>query len=154
MPDPQRNFQAFKSSLEKSGFKIVPHSAPWRPDYLGRANSGTLGNLYLLGWTGDYGDADNFIGTFFRTPQPQFGTSGGVGEKTMQPIFKLLNAALAQPDQDKRVAEYQQANRDIMKILPGVPYAHTSPALAFQKNVNGYVPSPTTDESFATVTVS
>ena len=29
-----------------------------------------------------------------------------------------------------------------MKFLPGVPYVHTSPALAFQKNVNGYVPSP------------
>jgi peptide/nickel transport system substrate-binding protein len=154
MPDPQRNFQAFKASLEKSGFKIVPHSAPWNPDYLGRANAGTAGNLYLLGWTGDYGDADNFIGTFFRTPQPQFGTSGGYGEQTMQPIFKLLNAALAEPDQDKRIALYQQANRQIMKTLPGVPYAHTSPALAFQKNVNGYVASPTTDESFAPVTVS
>jgi peptide/nickel transport system substrate-binding protein len=154
MPDPQRNFQAFKSSLEKSGFKIVSHSAPWRPDYLGRANAGTAGNLYLLGWTGDYGDADNFIGTFFRTPQPQFGTSGGYGEKTMKPVFTLLNNALSEPDQDKRAALYQQANRLIMKLLPGVPYVHTSPALAFQKNVNGYVPSPTTDESFASVTIS
>jgi peptide/nickel transport system substrate-binding protein len=154
MPDPQRNFQAFAASLAKSGFKIVPHSAPWNPDFLGRANSGTAGNLYLLGWTGDYGDADNFIGTFFRTPQPQFGTNGGYGETTMKPVMNLLNAALAEPDQDKRTALYQQANRLIMKLLPGVPYAHTSPALAFQKNVNGYVPSPTTDESFASVTIS
>ena len=29
-----------------------------------------------------------------------------------------------------------------MDFLPGVPYAHTEPALAFQPNVKGYVPSP------------
>jgi hypothetical protein len=32
-----------------------------------------------------------------------------------------------------------------------VPYVHTKPALAFQKNVKGYVPSPVSLESFATV---
>ena len=36
MPDPKRNFEAFAASLDKSGFKVVPHSAPWSPDYLGR----------------------------------------------------------------------------------------------------------------------
>jgi len=31
----------------------------------------------------------------------------------------------------------------IMKdILPGVPYAHSVPALAMQRNVTGYVASP------------
>ena len=40
-----------------------------------------------------------------------------------------------------------------MKFLPGVPYAHTLPALAFKKGVKGYVPSPVSLESFATVTV-
>jgi peptide/nickel transport system substrate-binding protein len=38
-----------------------------------------------------------------------------------------------------------------MDFLPGVPYVHTKPALAFQKNVVGYVPSPVSLESFATV---
>ena len=35
----------------------------------------TRGMLRLLGWTGDYGDADNFIGTFFQTPQDAWGTT-------------------------------------------------------------------------------
>src|SRR4029078_2515754 len=34
MPAPQRNFQAFAASLEASGFKVVAHSAPWRPTYV------------------------------------------------------------------------------------------------------------------------
>jgi peptide/nickel transport system substrate-binding protein len=46
---------------------------------------------------------------------------------------------------------YQRANRLIMNFLPGVPYAHTKPALGFQTNVVGYKPSPVTLESFATV---
>ena len=35
MPDPVKNFQAFSASLTKAGFKVVPHAAPWNPDYLG-----------------------------------------------------------------------------------------------------------------------
>ena len=73
MPDPARNFQAFAASLDKSGFKVVPKSAPWRPDYVSRVQAGTAGALNLIGWTGDFGDPDNFIGTFFRTKQGQWG---------------------------------------------------------------------------------
>ena len=40
-----------------------------------------------------------------------------------------------------------------MDFLPGVPYVHTQPSLAFNKNVHGYVPSPVSLESFADVTV-
>ena len=31
---------------------------------------------------------------------------------------------------------YEQANRLIMNFLPGVPYAHTKPALGFQRNID------------------
>ena len=41
----------------------------------------------------------------------------------------------------------------LMKFLPGVPYVHTSPALAFQKNVNGYVPSPVDIQLFSSVSI-
>jgi peptide/nickel transport system substrate-binding protein len=147
MPDPQRNFQAFSASLEKSGFKVVPKSAPWRPDYVGRVGAGTAGALNLIGWTGDYGDPDNFIGTFFRTEQKQWGFNNPA-------LFKLLNDALGEPDPDKRAGLYQQANKLIMNFLPGVPYVHTSPALAFRKNVVGYKPSPVSLEPFAIVRVT
>jgi peptide/nickel transport system substrate-binding protein len=37
---------------------------------------------------------------------------------------------------------YQEINRTIMKdVLPGVPYVHTKPALAFKKSIKGYVPA-------------
>ena len=40
-----------------------------------RRRRATPATLHLLGWTGDYGDADNFIGTFFQTPQKAWGTT-------------------------------------------------------------------------------
>ncbi|MBA2740715.1 MAG: ABC transporter substrate-binding protein [Actinobacteria bacterium] len=144
MPDPQRNFQAFAASLENSGFKVVAKSAPWRPDYVARVQAGNAGHLNLIGWTGDFGDPDNFIGTFFRTPQ---NTWGPINPK----IHAILNAALRETDLEKRTLTYQQANRLIMANLPGVPYVHTKPALAFKKSVRGYVASPIELEPFAPV---
>ena len=149
MPDPKRNFEAFAASLNKSGFKVTAKSAPWNPDYLGRADEGNAGNLRMLGWTGDYGDADNFIGTFFQSPQKAWGTT----TKPLTEIQKLLNDAEIETEQSKREELYQEANRQIMTQLPGVPYAHSKPALAFRANVKGYIASPTTNELFSTVTI-
>jgi peptide/nickel transport system substrate-binding protein len=146
MPDPKRNFEAFAASLNKAGFQVVPHSAPWSPDYLGRADEGKAGHLHLLGWTGDYGDPDNFIGVFFQDPKPQWGFDN-------PEIHEKLDEAEVEPDETRRGELYQEANRMIMDFLPGVPYAHSKPALAFKATVQGFQPSPTTNESFATVTI-
>jgi len=146
MPDPKRNFEAFAASLNKSGFKVVPHSAPWSPDYVGRVDEGNAGALNLIGWTGDYGDPDNFVGTFFQQPTDQFGFNN-------EEIFNTLNEAEVETDSAKRTALYQEANREIMKFLPGVPYVNTEPALAFNSNVKGYVPSPVSLEQFSTVSI-
>ena len=144
MPNPQLNFQAFSASLENSGFHVVAHSAPWRPDYVKHVNDGTAGDLNLIGWTGDFGDPDNFVGTFFKTFSPQFGFHNAK-------IFNLLARAAAETNYKKRIKLYQQANVAIMKFLPGVPYAHSTPALGFQKKVKGYTPSPVGTDPFAPV---
>jgi peptide/nickel transport system substrate-binding protein len=141
MPNPALNFQAFSDSLEKSGFKVVPHTAPWRPDYVKDVNQGTAGDLNLIGWTGDYGDPDNFVGVFFGTFSAQFGFHNNA-------IFNILKRGQQEVNFKKRVALYKQANIMIMKYLPAVPYAHAKPALAFQKSVKGYVPNPTGTDFF------
>lgn len=141
MPDPKRNFEAFQASLEKAGFDVTARAAPWRPDYLNAVQTGKGGHLYLLGWTGDYGDPDNFLGTFFQQEDPQWGFKN-------QKIFSLLDRAEAEVDVKKRTKLYEHANRAIMEFLPGVPYAHTKPALGFQARVKGYIPSPVSIEPF------
>ena len=146
MPNPKNNFEAFAASLNKSGFKVVPKTAPWDPDYLGRVDEGNAGHLHLIGWTGDFADADNFIGTFFQDFNPQFGFRNPV-------LFKMLDDAEIEADRAARIEQYKEANQLIMQQLPAVPYAHTKPALAFRQDVEGFVPSPTTNEVFNTVTI-
>jgi peptide/nickel transport system substrate-binding protein len=145
MPDPQRNFEAMVADLEACCFTVNQESAIWSPDYLGKATNGEYG-LYLLGWTGDFGDPDNFLGTFFQTKQAQWGFDNSE-------IFDILDEAEAETDEERRTELYEEANRIIMDFLPGVPYVHTKPALAFAANVTGYVPSPVSLEPFALVTV-
>ncbi len=145
MPNPTANFQLFKKDLEAVGFKVVPKTAPWSPDYLDATDGGKAA-VYLLGWTGDFGDPDNFIGTFFQSPGTQFGF-------TNPAIHDLLAKAEAETDLAKRTEMYKQANKLIMEFLPGVPYAHTRPALAFKPNVKGFVPSPVQNEDFSKVSL-
>ena len=147
MPDPRRNFEAFAASLNRSGFRVTARSAPWSPDYLGRQQNGTAGHLNLIGWTGDFGDADNFVGTFFQSQQPAWGTNEFPNEE----IIDILNRAERETDIAARTGLYEEANRMIAEWIPGVPYVHTSPALAFQANVTGYAPSPVSLEEFQTV---
>jgi peptide/nickel transport system substrate-binding protein len=146
MPDPKRNFEVFSASLEASGFEVTAHTANWRPDYVAKVSNGTAGELNLIGWTGDYADPDNFLGVFFGTYSEQFGFRNAK-------IFNLLDKGRTETNQAKRTKIYQQANKVIMDYLPAVPYAHTSPALGFQKNVKGYRPSPVSLEPFSIVTV-
>lgn len=146
MPDPQANFEAIRADLEECCFKVNAKSATWSPDYLDNATNGRYA-AYLLGWTGDFGDPDNFLGTFFQGFQRQWGFRN-------QEIFDCLDRGEAETDEEARPAIYQECNRLIMDFLPGVPYAHTKPALAFTANVEGYRPSPVTLEPFAIVTVN
>lgn len=145
MPDPTANFEAFKADLEAVGFTVTPKTAPWRSGYLDDVDAGNA-QIYLLGWTGDYGDPDNFIGTFFRTRQPAWGFDN-------KELFDALTKARDTADQAERTKLYEDINQQIMDFLPGVPYVHTQPALAFANNVKGYVPSPVSLESFAVVSL-
>jgi len=146
MPDPKRNFEVFQASLEASGFNVTPHTANWRPDYVSKVTDGSAGDLNLIGWTGDYGDPDNFLGVFFGSYSAQFNFRNSQ-------IFNILQKARTQTNQAVRTKLYQQANKIIMNYLPAVPYAHTSPALGFKKSVRGYTPSPVSLEPFALVSV-
>ncbi len=57
----------------------------------GRVDEGNAGDLHLIGWTGDFADADNFIGTFFQDFNPQFGFRDPT-------LFKLLDDAEIESD--------------------------------------------------------
>jgi len=140
MPDPKSIFELFKADLEAVGIKIEPVALKWSPEYLAEVQAGKA-DLHLLGWTGDYSDAYNFIGTFFDRDKPQFGFKN-------QALFDAFRAADTTADATKRYALYQQINAMIMDYLPAVPISHSSPSIVFGKNVTGIKAGPLTDERF------
>ena len=152
LPDPAAMFQVISQNLTDAGFTIEPTALPWNPDYLNAVQAGQA-DIHLLGWTGDYNDAYNFIGTFFAEASNNQ-ASAEFGAFSAPEIFAALAEADAEPDPANRTESYQEANRLIMDYLPGVPISHSPPALVVAENVQGMEPSPLTAEVFSTVSLS
>lgn len=150
MPSPNLNAAAFRASLERSGFEVRFVSEPWRPEYVAHVNEGSAGHLNIIGWTGDYADADNFLGTFFQSANPQFGLTrrGAHGV-----IAKLLDRAEAETRPATRVALYKRIAKLVSDFVPAVPYAHSRPGVGVERRVAGYKASPVGTESFYGVTI-
>ena len=134
MPDPQRNFEAFQASLNKAGFQVVPHSAPWRPDYRAGVQAGK-DQLFLFGWNPDFIDPANYLNVHFGGKTAQFGFDN-------PSLFSLLARADAEPNADKRAGLYELASAQVMKLLPVIPYVWAAGAIALDSNIKGFVTSP------------
>ncbi|WP_040337525.1 ABC transporter substrate-binding protein [Candidatus Blastococcus massiliensis] len=152
LPDAAAMFQVVSQNLTDAGFTIEPVALPWNPDYLNAVQSGQA-DIHLLGWTGDYNDAYNFIGTFFAEASNNQ-ASAEFGAFSAPEIFAALAEADAEPDADARTEMYEEANRLIMEYLPGVPISHSPPALVVSERVQGLEPSPLTAEVFKTVSLN
>lgn len=146
MPDPIRNFQAFAASLGKSGFNVVPHSLPWRPDYLGNVVSGKT-PVYIVGWVADFADPTNWVNVFFGQDTPEFAF------KNVK-LRSLLARAANENNPQKRIRLYQNANRMLMNFLPAVPYVWASSAAVVSTKVKGFVPNPGKFDQFSLVSLN
>ncbi len=146
MPDPKGIFTAIEADLKAVGITVQAVVKPWNGGYKDDIQKAGKHDLHLLGWTGDYNDAGNFVGTFFGRAKAEFGV-------TSTPLFAELAAADAETDAAKHTAAYEQVNRDIMsKYLFAVPISHSPPAIVTSSKIKGLVASPLTDERFSGVT--
>ncbi len=143
MPAPKDIFELISADLKAVGINITPVALKWSPDYLNKVQTGKDHDLHLLGWTGDYADAYNFIGTFFDRKKDEWGFDN-------PQLFADFAAADKEPDANKRAELYKALNKELLDFLPGVPIAHGPPSLVFAANVTGVKPSPLTDERYYT----
>jgi peptide/nickel transport system substrate-binding protein len=147
MPDPKGIFTAIEADLKAAGFKVQPIVKPWNGGYKDDVQKAGKQDIHLLGWTGDYNDAGNFVGTFFGRQKPEFGFNDAS-------LFSELSNADGETNEDKHQSAYEQVNRDIMaKYLPAIPISHSPPAIVTSSKVKGLVTSPLTNERFDTVSV-
>ncbi|MGY0004974.1 ABC transporter substrate-binding protein [Micromonospora sp. I033] len=148
MPNPQEIFTVLANDLQAVGIKVNGVARPWNGGYKDDVQQFGKHDLHILGWTGDYNDPGNFVGTFFGRAKVEF------GDQAMTEMFDAITKADATVDEAGKKAAWEQVNRDIAaKWLPAVPVWHAPPAIVVTKDVKGLVASPLTDERFNTVSV-
>ncbi len=150
MPAPQKIFEAIKADLEKVGIKVNTVTKPWAGGYIDQIDQ-QAASAFMLGWTGDYNTADNFIGTFFGKLNNRFGLQNYDFGPALVAAIKDADST---PDEAARTKKYEDLNAKIMTdYVPGVPISHAPPAMVVKSNISGITPSPLTDERFAGVTI-
>ena len=143
-PNPKEIGEAIAADLAKAGIKVQLQTAEWAV-YLDKRKNGQL-PLYMLGWTGDNGDPDNFICYFFcAAGAPREGFYAN------QPLADLLLRAQSLTKQAERARLYRQAEQMLHDDVGRLFIANNQPPLAFSKKVKGYVPNTTGAEYFNTV---
>lgn len=146
MPEAQKVAEVIQDSLSKIGVKANIKSAEWAT-YLEQARKGEF-DMFMLGWTGDNGDADNFLYTLLD--KDSIG-SNNYAYYSNDELHDILIAAQQEPDKDKRNDLYKKAQVIIKEDAPWVPLVHSRPLLAAAKDVSGYLPHPTGSEALTKV---
>ncbi|HVW41395.1 MAG TPA: ABC transporter substrate-binding protein [Amycolatopsis sp.] len=144
MPNPVDIGAAVADDLKAAGFTVNVVQEPWNGGYKDDVQKAGKQDIHLLGWTGDYADAGNFIGTFFGRQKAEFGFNN-------PQIFSAISNADAQVNPADKAKAYEQAGVLISQYVPAVPLTSSPPAIVVKSNVNGLTPSPLTDERFYTV---
>jgi peptide/nickel transport system substrate-binding protein len=143
-PNPKEIAEAMAADLAKVGIKTQLQTTEWAV-YLDKRKNGQM-PLYMLGWTGDNGDPDNFLCYFFC--QPGASREGFYANK---PVADVLLRAQKLTNQGERAKLYRQAEQLLHDDVGRLFIANNQPPLAFVKRARGYVPHPTGSEYFNTV---
>jgi len=143
-PNPKEIAEAISADLAKVGITVRLQTTDWAV-YLNKQTNGQL-SLYMLGWTGDNGDPDNFICYFFC--QPGAPTQGFYSN---QKLTDVLMQAQRITDHGKRAELYRQAEQMIHDEVARIFVANNQPPVALQKKVKGVILNPTGHEVFNTL---
>jgi peptide/nickel transport system substrate-binding protein len=147
-PNPKLIAEAFAADLNAIGIKVSLQTKDWAAYLADRTKSPGF-QAFMLGWTGDYGDPDNFYYPHFGP-----GSTADLGNWKNEQLFQLLNQGRAVSHQDDRAKIYQQVDEIIYKEVLRLPIVHSQPLLAKRKNVTGWVPSPFGSEPFEEIAKS
>lgn len=146
MPAPQKIAEAIQADFKKVGVNAKIVTMEWST-YLEKVAKGDS-PMYMLGWTGDNGDADNFLYTLLD--KDSIG-SNNYSYYSNDKLHKILIQAQTETDESKRNALYKQAQVIIHNDAPWIPLVHSQDALVGKSNIAGFKPHPTGSDRLSTV---
>jgi peptide/nickel transport system substrate-binding protein len=145
-PDPQRVASLIRSDLEDIGLKVEIINRDFK-SHLHVTRRGEF-DIALLGWMADTPDPDNFLSTFFHSRAAVIGSATNISMYRNPEMDRLLDAALAVTDIDQRTAFYGLAFDLWARDLPLIPLVQGDQITVLNKNIEGYVLSPTGNHFF------
>ncbi|WP_026072997.1 ABC transporter substrate-binding protein [Nodosilinea nodulosa] len=144
-PNPKPIAEAFAAELSQIGIQVNLQTKDWGA-YLEDRNTAPGFQSFMLGWTGDYGDPDNFLYAHFGP-----GSTQDLGDYKNPQLFDLLNQARVASEPAEREKLYKQVDDLIFDEALRIPIVHSQPLLSQRTNISGWAPSPFSTEPFTAV---
>ena len=107
--------------------------------------------MALLGWIADTPDPDNFLSTFFHSKAAVPGSATNISFYRKPEMDQLLDQAISVTKPAERVALYGQALDIWARDLPLIPLVQGDQITVLNRQIGGYVLSPTGNHFFGPV---
>ncbi len=137
-PNAQRMAELVQADWAAVGVTAKIVSFEWG-EYLKRSQQGEHQTV-LLGWTGDYGDPDNFLNVLLACAAAKDGTNRA--RWCDKSFDDLILEAKQTSDTAKRTELYMKAQEIFKDEAPWVTVAHSTVFMPMRKGVTGYKVDP------------
>lgn len=144
-PTPKPIAEAFAADLQAVGIRANLKTKDWAA-YLADRNKAPGYPMFMLGWTGDYGDPDTFYYPHFGP-----GSTTDLGGWKNDRVTQLLNQARATGDRAARSKLYAEVDEITHQEAVRLSIVHSDPLLVQRKTITGWIPSPLGTEPFEAI---
>jgi len=145
-PTPQPVAEAIAAQLADVGINVTLKTEDWGV-YLDNVDAGKKNGMWMLGWTGDYADPNNFLFTFFG---PNAENEQGYRNDS---LIETLSRAGSAASREEAAALFKQAGTIIAQDVPRIPIVHAPPVYGAKEALQGWEPSPFGHEPWNTISI-
>ena len=140
-PTPKPIAEAMAADLSAIGIKIELKTVDWAK-YLEDRNKAPGFDMYMIGWTGQYGSPSNFYDSYYG---PGSEKDSGFDNGKIQGLLTKAGSAQARAQQ---ATVYAQVHDLTHAAAVRIPIIHSRPLCAARKTLSGWTPNPSNSEQF------
>ena len=143
-PTPKPIAEAFAADLQAVGIKVNLKTEDWAT-YLSDRNKAPGFDMYMIGWTGQFGAPANFYDAFYGP--------GGVSDSNYgnAQVQDLLVRAASAKTRGQQSSLYSQVHTLTDAAAVRIPVVHSRPLCAARASLTGWVPNPANSEQFSAI---
>ena len=142
-PDPVNIISLIREDLKQVGLPVEVEVRDFK-NHLHQTRNGRH-EIGFLGWHGDNGDPDNFLSIHLSSWAAKMGGATNISFYKNPVMDRLLIDARKVTDLDERQRLYEEVLTIWRRDLPLLPLVHGEDIVVFRSNIEGFVPSKTSD---------